>query len=244
MTARHALYLVPARTSALWRFGCAWLGRDPEDGSVPDPPAVEAVAPARRLDITAEPRRYGFHATLKPPMRLADGRDAAELEELAAAFAAAEPALGLPPLRLAAIAGFLALVPAAGEATVATLAARVVTAFDAFRAPPDPRELDRRRAGGRLTPREEQLLERWGYPYVMEAFRFHMTLTGRLAEAERATVLSALAPVVEGPAGERPPAELALFVEDAPGLPFRLVRRFPLGQPGTVVSGCVRRPNM
>ena len=34
-----------------------------------------------------------------------------------------------------------------------------------------------------LTDRQEALLTQWGYPYVMEEFRFHITLTGALDPA-------------------------------------------------------------
>ena len=35
-------------------------------------------------------------------------------------------------------------------------------------------------------------LDRWGYPYVFEDFRFHMTLTGSLPSEQRTVVLNIL----------------------------------------------------
>jgi 2'-5' RNA ligase len=43
-----------------------------------------------------------------------------------------------------------------------------------------------------LTPRQREHLERFGYPFVMEDFRFHMTLTGRLDAERRESVLAML----------------------------------------------------
>ena len=43
-----------------------------------------------------------------------------------------------------------------------------------------------------LTPRQRGYLERWGYPYVMEDFRFHMTLTGRLDAGRREPIVKML----------------------------------------------------
>ena len=56
--------------------------------------------------------------------------------------------------------------------------------LDPFRAPLTPSERARRRPED-LDPRRRALLDRWGYPHVFEAFRFHMTLTGRLADDAR-----------------------------------------------------------
>ncbi|MYE01203.1 MAG: DUF1045 domain-containing protein [Alphaproteobacteria bacterium] len=208
---RYAVYYTPAPGSALARFGSAWFARS---------------APC--LDT---PRRYGFHGTLKAPFRLAAGVDETGLLLAVERFAAERPALSGPPLGIAVLADFLALVPSARFGELDRLAADCVAAFDRFRAPPGAAELARRRRAG-LNPREEALLRRWGYPYVMDAFRFHLTLTGRLDEAglasERAEAKALL--------GE---AALPLFVdavtvavEPAEGAAFRLLQRFEFGKPG------------
>jgi putative phosphonate metabolism protein len=224
---RCAVYWVPPAASALARFGARWLGRDAETGAplAPDPAWGD---PAWIATVTAEPRHYGLHATLKPPFRLAEGRTRAALVDALAGFAArAAPVLG-PPLVLRRLGRFLALVPDGPAPAVEALAACVVEVFDAFRAPPEPAELARRRAH-RLSPAHQANLVRWGYPYVMAEFRFHVTLSGALDPATLERLESLLAPLV-APFAASPLAlgELALFEQPDGAAPFRLTRRFAL----------------
>jgi 2'-5' RNA ligase len=186
---------------------------------------LSELAPGRLAAITAEPRRYGFHATLKPPFALAPGRSAAELEAALNAFARAATPFASPPLRLGDIGGFLALVPSAPSAQLDALAERAVRMFDAFRAPAT--ETDRvRRAQAPLDSRERELLEAWGYPHVLDRWRFHMTLTRPLEPAERARVRAALAPLAAPVCREPLRIDgVALFVEPDAGRPFHLHTR-------------------
>ncbi len=207
---RYAVYYTPAAGSALARFGAVWFARDA--------PCVDT------------PRRYGFHGTLKAPFRLAPGANEADFLLAVERFAAERQALSGPPLDLAVLAGFLALIPSAPFAELDRLAADCVAVFDGFRAPMSDAELIRRRRAG-LNAREEALLRRWGYPYVMDAFRFHLTLTGRLDEAElcreRAEAKALL--------GDEAPAlfidAVAVTVEPAEGAAFRLLQRFEFRKP-------------
>ena len=232
MSARFALYYLPASGSPLARFATAWLGR----GTAPGRLAGIDAAWQRRL--TAAPALYGLHATLKPPFRLAPGRNRAGLERAVRTLAAALPAFPAPPLRLAGLGGFLALVPQRPSPALARLAAVCVAGLDGFRAPPLPEDVARHRVG--LDARQEALLTRWGYPYVMDAFRFHVTLTCRLGEAERAAARAALAPHV-APLCGRPWAmtEIALMRQAALGAPFRETGRYRLTGRGRRVSAAI-----
>ncbi|HEX9463788.1 MAG TPA: DUF1045 domain-containing protein [Alphaproteobacteria bacterium] len=223
---RYALYYAPRPDEALARFAASWLGRDPErDGAVVQP-LVGGLASARLAEITAEPRRYGFHGTLKPPFDLAPSATLERLLADAAAFASQRRPIELPRLTLKAIGGFLALVPDHHPALDA-LAADCVSDFDAFRAPPDPADVARRRQAG-LSARQDELLARWGYPYVMDEFRFHLTLTGSLEAPERAVVERVLEPLVAPfSAAPLPVRDLVLFVQDSRDRPFRILARFP-----------------
>jgi hypothetical protein len=127
--------------------------------------------------LTVEPRRHGLHGMLKPPMRLADGATAEDLLAAVAALARRLTLVDLGRLRVAPLGPFLALVCDSQPAALEALAAAMVSDRDAFRAPPAEAEFARRRATGPAA-RQETLLARWGYPYVMEEFRFHVTLTG------------------------------------------------------------------
>ncbi|MEL6645629.1 MAG: DUF1045 domain-containing protein [Pseudomonadota bacterium] len=222
---RYAIYYTPA-PGPLAAFGAAWLGWDIATAQdVPQPEIAGLPQPVQAL--TETPRKYGFHATLKPPFRLAKGTDATALTEAVAAFAATHAAAEAPGLVLARLGAFLALVPHGDATAVNGLAGEIVTAFDQFRAPAGAAELARRRAAG-LTAAQEANLVRWGYPYVLEEFRFHMTLTGKLSPEAVTATEAALAPAVAPvlPAPFRLDA-LTLAGEDAAGR-FCEITRFPL----------------
>jgi len=226
---RFAIYYVPGAATALWQLGCRWLGRDPEGGSVPPRPVLPGLTDADLAGLTVAARRYGFHATLKAPFVLAPGRDRTELERSIADYCRRRLRVQLPQLKVAALDGFLALVPSAPCDEADSLAADCVRHFDIFRAPPAPAELARRRAAG-LTPRQVELLEVWGYPYVMEAFRLHLTLTDRLPADRRAALEPALTALFRDALAAPAAVDgLALFHEAAPGEAFNLVRRYYFG---------------
>lgn len=232
---RVAVYAIPGigagdATGILLRERAeAWLGRSVVGGSAAPAPAAPAGWTRAEVDaITVDARRYGFHGTLKAPFRLADGRDLAELEAAVAELAGARDGVPLPGLRVAALGGFLALVPAGPVPDLDALAADVVTGLDAFRAPPTDAETARRDPAA-LSPRQRELLAAWGYPHVLDQFRFHLTLTDRIPVDARPRAEAALAAWFAD-ATERPLAidALALVIEDAPGAPFRLRSVHPL----------------
>ncbi|MEO1687832.1 MAG: DUF1045 domain-containing protein [Pseudomonadota bacterium] len=225
---RFAIYFAPQAGSPLWRFGSAWLGWDAEANAPATQPPVEGL-PAPLEDLTATPRRYGFHATLKPPFALAEGAAPEALIAAAEALAARTAPFEAPPLRLVADRRFASLRFSAPCAPMTALAAACVEQLDAFRAPPEPAELARRRKAG-LTEAQEANLTRWGYPYVMGEFDFHLTLSGPLAPADLAQVARALAPrVAPLCAAPLPVAEIAVYGDPGDGKPFALVSRLPLG---------------
>ena len=209
-------------------FGRQWLGRDADRGLEVERLRVDGVSSTDLAAATADPCHYGFHGTLKPPFALAPGRTAEDLLEAAAAFAGRRPAFAIERLELRVISGFIALVPQMKTPALDALAADCVREFDRFRAPADEGELAKRRAA-RLTPRQDELLVQWGYPYVMEEFRFHLTLTGRLAEPALGTILRALQPLTAAlcaaPVAVR---DIVLFRQPGRTAPFTVLARFPL----------------
>jgi len=227
---RYALYYAPRPGDGLATTASQWLGRNPETGQTRAVRPVQGFHPERLAEIVAEPCLYGFHGTLKAPMALADELSESEFVEAVGRFAAGQRAFAVPAVELAELSGFLALVPATRCPELQDLADRCVVEFDEFRRPADEPELARRRAAG-LTPRQDVLLSRWGYPYVLDEWRFHLTLTGRLHdERERAAVATALqqrfAGVLEQPL---PVNDLCIFRQPAPGRPFNVLARFRLG---------------
>lgn len=210
MAERCAVYFAPLPGSALADFAAAWFGR------------------TDNRDITASPRHYGFHATLKPPLRFAEGLGRTDLEAALADFAATQPAVEVGPLQVGDLSGFLALVPVQAPAALGDFAMACVERFDRFRAPPSEAELARRRAKP-LTARQDELLQRWGYPYVAEQFRFHMTLTQKLPGEARARWKAELKRLA-APALAEPLVidSLTLFRQPDPETPFAETARVRL----------------
>lgn len=190
---RYAIYFVPAAASPLAAFGARTIGYDPATGeavTLHDDAALRALAPER---FGESPARYGFHATLKAPFELAPDVGEPDLEAAVAALARSLAPVDLGHLAVTELGSFIALTPAADTSAVDRLAAACVEGPDRLRAPLD--EADRaRRLAARLTPRQQASVDRWGYPYVFEDFRFHMTLTGSIADAAlRSDIKAALA---------------------------------------------------
>jgi putative phosphonate metabolism protein len=230
MAGRYAIYYAPPAASALARFGDRWLGREAETGNALPQPALNGFDVVRLQALTEAPRHYGFHGTLKPPFQLADGCDLADLRRAIGGFVGRQRPFEIKNLQLRAIGNFLALTPEAAEPALAVLADACVVEFDAYRSPPDAAELVKRHAAG-LTPRQGELLARWGYPYVLDEFRFHLTLTGAIADAsERAQVADHMSPLLAPVLQQSVPVrELCLFHQPDRATAFRLAERFPFG---------------
>jgi len=222
MTARAAIYYAPATDDPLWTAGCDWLGQDPQTGS-------RTLRPDRD-PFTEEARLYGFHATLKPPMRLA--RPWSALVDDAAALAGRLAPFALPPLAIGSLGshggGFLALRETAPCPALNALADACVRGLDTHRVPSDAAEIARRRKPG-LTPEQDAMLLAWGYPHVLGTWRFHMTLTRRLTATERAAIQpQAEAQFAEALARPRRVEDICLYTQAEPGAPFMLAERLTL----------------
>ena len=233
MTPRVALYAVPGTGAGdpagelLRQRAESWLGRA-ADGSPVAPAAPEGWRRDEVDAVTVDARRYGVHGTLKAPFRLAPGCTLEQLEDEVAALTAGRPAVSVPALTLTVLDGFFALVPGGPVPGLDALAAALVTDLDAHRAPPTDAETARRSAAP-LSARQRELLAAWGYPYVLDEFRFHLTLTDRVAPEQRPRLEQALTSWFAGCLG-RPVAldAVAVCTEAAPGAPFRLRSLHPL----------------
>jgi putative phosphonate metabolism protein len=225
---RYALYFVPAPGSDLDRFGAGHLGYDAFGGhELPFPDGIMQAVPDWR-DLTQDPRKYGFHATLKAPFALASGKTEADLIAACEAFAAtARPIPVITPV-VNPISGFIAVVPPEHPAELDRLAADCVRDFDSFRAPLSAEDRARRNPSA-LTAAQVDHLDRWGYPYVMDDFRFHMTLTGRVP-AERRGEIVALLRERFAVLGLRTLAvdRIAVFRQNDAGSRFRVLAHFGL----------------
>lgn len=223
---RYAIYFAPAPSSQIKYFADAWLGRDPDRDERVSQPVVDGISAARLHEITAAPRHYGFHATLKAPFTPARDVEATALLGDVEAFAAARRALSVR-LEVDELDGFLALVPAEPAPEIDRLAADCVREFDRYRGRQSPEDRKRREAAG-LSDTERDHLAKWGYPYVFDRFRFHMTLTGRLEQPERGKVKAILHAALASHLTQPVPVDqLALFTQTHRVAPFRVVARFP-----------------
>lgn len=225
---RFAVYIVPGEHEhALAGFGAQWLGWDINHGrptnymTVPDlPRPIQA--------LTETPHKYGFHGTVKPPFRLAEGTHFTDLHSAFLALAAHQSPLSLGKLRIERMGPFLALTPEIQTSELGAFSAEFVTHLDRFRAPPTPEEIAKRKAFP-LTPRQMELLHKWGYPYVFDAYRFHMTLTGQfepdVLDATADALLPILAPLLKEPVQID---EICLVGEDHVGR-FHTLTRVKIG---------------
>jgi hypothetical protein len=237
---RYALYLAPPPESDLWRFGCDVIGRDARTGASRVGFALEGYPPDSWRSMTSEPRRYGFHATLKAPFPLRLDLDVADLFDRVAEFAHGCSPFDAGELGIAVVPvgdgrAFVALKPEGALRELRSFEASIVRGFDRLRSPfaADGRE---RRGSGGLTPRQAYYLDAWGYPYVLDEFHPHFSLTNAIADADR------VAGRLQWEFGLRVTSHalrvdaLTLFGQCEPGGEFRILRRFPLGRPDRAQS--------
>ena len=226
---RYAIYFAPAPQSPWWQAGSQWLGRCAVGNSVASMPAVQGVTDEEYRKVTAAPRRYGWHATLKAPFTLADGVTFHQLESALKGIAQSTSAFDMPPLQVALLDDFLAIVAQPQSQSANALAARCVMELHALAAPLSQSELKRRRQAP-LSAAQDALLLRWGYPFVLDQYQLHCSLTGSLngMSARQVHSLQLAAQAWFAPLGTCRFESLALFAEPSPGADFVLLAHFKL----------------
>lgn len=228
---RIAIYYAPEASSPVSRAACEWLGRDAESGAEYAPPALHGITGDEWREIVRFPRHYGFHATLKPPFATRPEVSLGDVVSATRAFAGRRRRFSLPALRVSRLGGFLALTESSPCQALHTLADDCVREFDTLRRPATPEELSARRKGIR-SPRQIELIERWGYPYVFDEWKFHMTLTSNLPDDGLRERIAGLLEELFAPALAVPMevASICLFAQDSREEAFRLVERIPFGE--------------
>ncbi|OBZ93334.1 hypothetical protein ADU59_22115 [Pararhizobium polonicum] len=227
---RYAIYFTPSMYDPLSVAAASWLGRNVYSGEAPEAPSIAGFSRQELAFHTAVPRRYGFHGTIKAPFHLhAETSEPALLKALMH-FASTMTPFEIPRMEIARLGEFFGLAPSVPCEQMNHLAASVVQAFDPFRAPLSDAEIERRDPD-RLTAPQFSNLHRWGYPYVMDEFRFHMMLTGPVHPNLNARFETALrdffSPVLDAPLKI---SSIALFIEQEPGAPLRVHSQHPLGK--------------
>lgn len=225
---RYAIYFTPPASDPLLKVAANWLGRNAFTGQPVRSPQIRNLAHEEITKLTESARRYGFHATLKAPFHLAEEVEERELLSALMHFASSMKPVEIPKLTIANLDGFFALVPEEPVARLNQLANDIVVAFDRFRAPPSAKETARRNPE-KMSVSERRNLEQWGYPYVFDDFRFHMTLTNPVAEPDREKISQMLSEFLE-PVLEEPVEinNIALFIEAEHGAPFEVHSLHPL----------------
>lgn len=227
--ARYALYYAPDADTPLWQFGSDLIGYDAETGrDRPSPQPFGSIADWTRL--TDDPRRYGFHATLKAPFYLADGAGEDKLIRQVGAFARSQDPVNMGPLTVASLGRFLALTPPSAPDELSAFAGRCVGAFEHLRAPLSDAD-KARRLKSPLTARQKVYLDQYGYPYVHEDFRFHMSLTGQLEPDRMEDLFERVSLLYERavPFGDVVLDQIAIFIQPSRTERFRVLERFRLG---------------
>lgn len=178
MPERYAFYFSPPPHSELAAFGKLCLGRTAFRARQSDAKSTFADQ-ARWQTLTTKPAHYGFHATLKAPFELKQNVSVKQLIDTAQAFVSKEAPITLTTLAPRLLSQFLALTLEEQPDTVASLAQRCVETFEGHRLPLSNTDIQHRLQQP-LSDRQTTLLQQYGYPYVAEQFRFHMTLSGEL----------------------------------------------------------------
>lgn len=230
MSPRYAVYYAPPRDSALDARASAWLGREAWTGREVKRPVIAGLEGLDLDDLTRSPRHYGFHATLKAPFELAAWASEDGLVAATAALASSLAAF-TAPMAPAALGRFLAFRLTGAEEAMRGLHDACLEALEPFRAPITEADIERRRRSG-LTPLQDERMLRYGYPYIYEDFRFHMTLTGSIAQPQvLEQVLTALKRHFAADSGEHCFDGLCVFRQPDRKSPFVIIERLAFGAP-------------
>lgn len=223
---RVAVYYAPPYESVWWEAGSSWLGRCAATERSIKQPQFEGVTSDAFARLTADPRRYGWHGTLRAPFRLAEGKTIADVRAALRRMCTERNAFDLAPLQVSRMGGFLALRPTQVEHELDRLAADCVRQMHSLAAPLTDGELARRRLAA-LSAEQDELLQIWGYPYVFGQFRFHLSLTGPLKDLpediQELLIEKAIAHFEALPACRVD--RVSLFVEPTPGAQFRMLEQ-------------------
>ncbi|MCA2997754.1 MAG: phosphonate metabolism protein/1,5-bisphosphokinase (PRPP-forming) PhnN [Rhodocyclaceae bacterium] len=235
---RFAIYFSPPAHAEIAKLADAWLGRAPAPPALADTLRSANILADSLHALTQHPRRYGFHATLKAPFHLSSASRVEQLLARVEQFAKTQASFLLPPLKVAGLKDFLALVPGETSHSLNTMASRCVTEFEVYRQPLTSRQIAQRRQQN-LSPRQDALLLQWGYPHVFDCYEFHLTLTDSLSSVN-AGFSSRIRAAAEQLFSDKLTSQvtfdaISVFEEPQPGADFRLILRAPLGRQGRLI---------
>lgn len=228
MSARYAVYYAPALGDPLTVAAAKWLGRDAWTGADLVQPHVDGLEELDLVALTEDPRHYGFHATLKAPFELHPDRIEEELLEALVDVCTKRPAF-IASITPSALSAFIAFRLSEPSAPMQALHEVCVREFEPFRAPLSEADIARRRKA-KLTPLQDERLLEFGYPYIFDEFRFHMTLTGAVRDAGlRDTIIGALQRHFAPFSGAHHFSCISVFKQDMRSTPFKILAQVPFG---------------
>jgi Protein of unknown function (DUF1045) len=229
---RYAVYFTPRENTPWARAGSQWLGRCIYSGRPYEPPIIEGMTAAEFRALTQTPCRYGWHATLKAPFRLAVNQQAvteATLIDAIRELASSMRAFTLPRLKAGVFRNFIALRVDGDQKRINAVARTCVTSLHHFAHGLNEQDFKRMRHAN-LSAEQDRLLLQWGYPWVLDQFQFHMSLSGSIDGLDLETrwaLLNAARTHFSIQENCRVD-QICLFCEPAPNEPFVLIERFDL----------------
>lgn len=222
---RVAIFYAPGSQTPLANFGAHWLGWDVEHAKRVPHSQVDGL-PAPISELVATPQKYGFHGTLKAPFRIRDDQTIDGLKDAMKAFSDQCKPFVIGKMKVATLGSFVAIIQENASDNFAEFASEIVRNFEDYRAPLRDEDIAKRRKAG-LTPRQDELMLKWGYPYIFDQFKFHLTLTGKLSEQNAQIVCDRLTdhlkPILDTPVEA---VDLCLYGEREDGR-FEIIERFP-----------------
>ena len=183
---RYAVYFCPAPDTDWGIAGARWLGRCAITGKRSQQLEISGIDSELLYSLTSHPKRYGWHATLKAPFKLVPEHEVGDLLLKLHQLAKSLKPFELPKLEVSRVGGFLSLRPKIVSDQLNAAAAMCVRDLQSFALPLTAEELTRRRKA-ELTPEQDKLLVDWGYPWVLDEFNFHFSLTGPLDSVDSKT---------------------------------------------------------
>lgn len=230
MPARYALSYVPEQGTPLAELGRTWLGHDIDSSVFIDQPDVPGITPERLEELTHWRRSEGMHGVLKPSFQLRSTASIESLLDTVRLFCRCQEPVHIPQMEVNVIGKFLALTPTIPSRQLVALASECVRVFEGFRQP-ILINMDDRYRNDKLTVYQKRMLKHWGYPYVMEEFRFFIPMTDRIEDdAEREEITKAVTSISKPGIGETVHIrELTVLGQDSRQEPMRIVERVPFG---------------
>lgn len=221
---RYAIYFTPLPDTEWWAAGSQWLGRCAFKQTALAQTTPNLFTPEKFHQLTAAPRRYGWHATMKAPFQLHNDLTLNDLKQKLTELCAQFKPFKLPTLQVSRLDDFLALTPVGDMSDISQVERACVTNLHPLAAPMPPDELLRRRTAG-LTLAKDSMLLRWGYPHVLDHFRFHMTLTGPLRDCSEMQIQSLILAASNqfDSLGECMFNSLSIFAEPVRGADFVMI---------------------